>query len=168
MKPFRRISIVFALCFATTAHAQMSFPTLTTNDLNGRSVTFPTQLPGSPTIVFIAYKQRQQASISAWIEKLGLQENSGPAWVEIPVIGRGASLMRSIIDNGMRSGIPSSAVRGKTFTVYSSRNAFNRALGISNTKQIYVALVDPDGTVYTLISGDVTDTKLQQLMAAYP
>ena len=57
---------------------------------------------------------------------------------------------------------------GKTITVYSSLNAFNRSLGIDGQLEICVALVDPDGTVHSLIKGDVTEAKVDQLRAAYP
>ena len=33
--------------------------------------------------------------------------------------------------------------------------------------EIYLALVDPDGTVHALIEGDVTEGKVEQLCAAF-
>ena len=36
-------------------------------------------------------------------------------------------------------------------------------LGISGHGEIYVAMVDPDGTIHVLIEGDVTDAKVAQL-----
>ena len=59
-------------------------------------------------------------------------------------------------------------MRAKTITIYSSRSAFNRALEIGTRAEIYVALVDPDGTVHSLIQGDVTEAKVKKLRAAYP
>ena len=136
--------------------------------MNGRSLSIPADLPGTPTIVFIAYKREQQPNINAWVEQLDLHETGGPAWVELPVVGRGAVLFRSFVDNGMRSGITSPQMRARTITIYSSRSAFNLALGILWRGEIYVALVDPDGTVHALIEGDVTEGKVEQLRAAYP
>jgi len=152
----------------STARAQMVFPTLTLDNLNGLSQTFPKDFPADPTIVFIAYKQNQQIELQAWIEALDLQETGGQAWVEFPVIGRGASLIRGFIDNGMRSGIKSSDLRAHVFTVYSSKGAFNQQLGIKESDQIYVALVGKNGTVYTLIEGEVTPEKAAQLWRSFP
>ena len=45
---------------------------------------------------------------------------------------------------------------------------FNRALSIVGQGEVYVALVDPNGMVCTLIEGDVTEAKVEQLRAAYP
>ena len=83
-------------------------------------------------------------------------------------MGRGAAFFRSFVDKGMRSGITSLGMRAKTITIYSSRSAFNRALEINTRAEIYVAFVDPDGTVHILIQGDVTEAKVEKLREAYP
>ena len=125
------------------AQADVVFPPLTADDLNGRSLNLPADLPGKLTIVFIGYKREQQSNVNVWVEQLDLRETGGQAWLELPVVGRGAVLFRSFVDNGMR-------------------------LGISGRGEIYVALVDPDGTIHALVEGDVTEAKVEQLRAAYP
>ena len=164
----RILATLMLILLTPMAQAELVFPTLTADDLNGRSLSIPADLPGTPTIVFIAYKREQQPNINAWVEKLELHETGGPAWVELPVAGLGAVLFRSFVDNGMRSGITSPEMRARTITIYSSRSAFNRALGIPGRGEIYVALVDPAGTVHALIAGDVTEAKVAQLRSAYP
>ena len=116
--------------------------------------------------MFIAFKQNQQPSINAWVNRLGLQDEGGPAWVELPVVEQGAALIRTYIDNGMRSGITSKKMRARTITIYSNRRAFNRAMEIPTMSQIYVALVEQDGTVRSMIAGDVTEEKVDKLRAA--
>ena len=165
MRIFAALIVVF---LANAAIAELQFSLLDADDLNGRAVSLPQDLPGDPTIVFIAYKRNQQPSINAWVARLGLQERGGAAWVELPVVGRGAALFRNFVDNGMRSGITSTAMRGRTITIYSSQRAFNMALGIDGRDDIYTALVGRDGQVYVLIAGDVTAEKMAQLRAAYP
>ena len=165
MRIFVALIVVF---LANAAMAERQFPLLDADDLNGRAVSLPDDLPGDPTIVFIAYKRNQQPSINAWVAGLGLQERGGAAWVELPVVGRGAALFRSFVDNGMRSGITSTAMRARTITIYSSQRAFNTALGIDGRDEIYTALVGRDGQVYVLIEGNVTEAKIAQLRAAYP
>jgi len=101
------------------------------------------------------------------VEQLDLRETDGQAWVELPVVGRGAVLFRSFVDKGMRLGITSPQMWARTITIYSSWSAFNLALGILWRGEIYLALVDPDGTVHALIEGDVTEGKVDQLCAAF-
>ncbi len=119
MRKFRNILIVVSICFGSIGYAQTSFPNLKIDDLNGRTVFFPDELPGDPTIVFITYKQRHQEDVSEWARQLNLKEDSGLEWIELPVIGRGGRLMRTVIDNGMdcaqiclQSGLAISAIRG--------------------------------------------------------
>ena len=168
MKFTRSLLTILLFSAFSAATAQVQFPEIVVEDLNGRSQSFPQDLPANPTIVFIAYKQNQQIELEAWIEALSLQEAGGQAWVEFPVIGRGGSLMRSFIDNGMRSGIESIDIRSKVFTVYSSRSAFNQQLGITGSQNIYVALVGQNGAVYTLIEGEVSPEKVRRLRRAFP
>jgi hypothetical protein len=159
--------ILLTLMLSTQAYAETILPKIAADDLNGRILTLPADLPGDPTIVFVAYKQNQQPQINAWVSRLDLQPEGGPAWVELPVVGQGAALIRSVIDNGMRSGITSKAMRGRTITIYSNRRAFNKSMGITDMSKIYVALVDQSGAVRTLIPGEVSDAKIEQLRAAY-
>jgi hypothetical protein len=163
----RIFATLMIILLSPVAQADVVFPPLTADDLNGRSLNLPADLPGKPTIVVIAYKREQQPNVNAWVEQLDLRETGGQAWVKLPVVRRGAVLFRSFVDNGMRSGITSPQMRARTITIYSSRSAFNLALGISGRGEIYVALVDPDGTIYALVEGDVTEAKVEQLRAAY-
>ena len=160
-------TLILSIALAMPAYSETKLPNLAVEDLNGRTLDLPSDLPGNPTIVFIAFKQNQQSLINAWVERLALQAQTGLAWVELPVVGQGAALIRSVIDNGMRSGITSTAMRARTLTIYSNRRAFNTAMGISDMSQIYVALVEQNGTVRTMISGDVTEEKVDELRAAY-
>jgi hypothetical protein len=154
----RIFATLMIILLSPVAQADVVFPPLTADDLNGRSLNLPADLPGKPTIVVIAYKREQQPNVNAWVEQLDLRETGGQAWVKLPVVRRGAVLFRSFVDNGMRA---------RTITIYSSRSAFNLALGISGRGEIYVALVDPDGTIHALVEGDVTEAKVEQLRAAY-
>ena len=163
----RIFATLMIILLSPVAQADVVFPPLTADDLNGRSLNLPADLPGKPTIVVIAYKREQQPNVNAWVEQLDLRETGGQAWVKLPVVGRGAVLFRSFVGNGMRSGITSPQMRALNITIYSNWSAFNLALGISGRGEIYVALVDPDGTIHALVEGDVTEAKVEQLRAAY-
>ena len=164
----KKLVLIVVFFMITPATAEVIFPDLEADDLNGRTLSLPKDLPGQPTIVLIAFKRKQQSSVDAWVDRLDLLPEGGPAWIEIPVVGRGAAIFRSFVDKGMRAGITSEVMRGRTITIYSSRRAFNNALGIRSMKDIYVALVDPNGTVHILIQGDVSDEKMKKLRSAYP
>ena len=164
----KQLLLIVVFFMITPATAEVIFPDLEADDLNGRTLSLPKDLPGKPTIVLIAFKRKQQSSVDEWVDRLDLLPEGGPAWIEMPVVGRGAAIFRSFVDKGMRAGITSEFMRGRTITIYSSRRAFNNALGIQSMKDIYVALVDPNGTVHILIQGDVSEEKVKKLRAAYP
>ena len=164
----KQLLLIVVFFMITPATAEVIFPDLEADDLNGRTLSLPKDLPGQPTIVLIAFKRKQQSSVDAWVDRLDLLPEGGPAWIEMPVVGRGAAIFRSFVDKGMRAGITSEVMRGRTITIYSSRRAFNNALGIRSMKDIYVALVDPNGTVHILIQGDVSEEKMKKLRSAYP
>ena len=164
----KQLVLIVVFFMITPATAEVIFPDLEADDLNGRTLSLPKDLPGQPTIVLIAFKRKQQSSVDAWVDRLDLLPEGGPAWIEMPVVGRGAAIFRSFVDKGMRAGITLEVMRGRTITIYSSRRAFNNALGIQSMKDIYVALVDPNGTVHILIQGDVSEEKMKKLRSAYP
>lgn len=126
----RTFATLMIILLYPMAQADVVFPPLIADDLNGRSLNLPADLPGKLTIVFIGYKREQQSNVNVWVEQLDLRETGGQAWLELPVVGRGAVLFRSFVDNGMRSGITSPQMRVRTITIYSSWRAFNLALGI--------------------------------------
>jgi hypothetical protein len=153
--------------FLSPLSAQQIFPTVTSEDLNGRSVTLPSELPGDPTIVFIAYKQNQQPMVNTWINSLGLDPDIGPEFIEVPVVGVAALLFRSVVDNGMRSGITDTSMRARTITLYENPRLVNDPLGFSGRDTIRVLLVRNDGEVIWSTSGPATQAGLNALSQAY-
>lgn len=165
-----RLSLITAgllVSIATFASAEGTFPTVTSEDLNGRTLTLPQDLPGNPTIVFIAYKQAQQDTVDAWVRSLGLDASRGAEFLEVPVVGRGARLMRSVIDNGMRSGITDTAMRARTVTLYESVSKINDPLGFSGRGEARVLVVARSGEVLYSTSGGPTSAGVQAVQAAY-
>lgn len=165
---FRPILIALGLCVsAMPAAAQAIFPAVTADDLNGRSVSLPSQLPGEPTIVFIAYKQEQQHDVNGWIDTLGLDPAQGAEFVEVPVVGRSTALIRSFVDNGMRSGIVDTNMRARTITLYESPSLVNDPLGFTGRDEIRVLVVRRSGEVLWSTSGPVTQAGVDGLKAAF-
>lgn len=158
---------LIATLLAVPATAQGVFPTVTADDLNGQSVTLPADLPGDPTVMFIANKMNQQQAIDGWVQALGLNASQGPEFVEIPVVGVGTRLIKGFLDNGMRSGITDPAMRARTITLYESPDFVNTPLGFSGRDTIRVLVVRQSGEVLFATSGPVTANTAAQVRAAY-
>lgn len=82
------------------------FPASQGDNLNKESVNLPAAYLGQPVLLMVGYAQNTQFDLDRWA--IGLTQVKFPApIVEVPTIpGLFTSMIRSTIDNGMRSGIP--------------------------------------------------------------
>ena len=167
MTALMRFALMILLMAALPARADGPFPALSFDDLNGDPHSLPGGLPGDPTIVFIAYKRNQQPAVNTWINALGLDPSRGAEFVELPVVGSSARMMRSFIDNGMRSGIVDRDLRARTITIYENASVVNRPLGFSGRNQIRVLIVKQSGEVLWSTSGPASDAKVAELQAVF-
>ena len=142
------------------------FPTITAQDLNGRAATFPEQMPGDRTVVLIAFHRRQQQELDVWIDKLGLNKEGAPAWIEMPVVPNYGSIWRAFVHNGMRSGIKTTEARARVFTVYGSRDEFCSKLNLASDDQVYVLVVGEIGSVVSRADGQYSDAKADSIRSA--
>ena len=51
----RFFAFILTFALATQAYGEIKLPSLVVDDLNGRTINLPAELPGNPTIVFIAF-----------------------------------------------------------------------------------------------------------------
>jgi hypothetical protein len=133
---------------AVTEHV-WRFPPLDVRDLDGRERRLPDDLDGERTLVILAFEQRQQRLVDSWVPWLEEQAAADPGlrFVEVPTIGTGWKPVRGWIDGGMRRGIPDPVVRRRTLTAYVPVGPITAELGITDTGDIWIFLVDRAGCV---------------------
>ena len=156
----------FALALALTLPADsIRFPTVTFDNLEGRSLTLPADFNGERNVVFVAFLMEQQRDVDTWAPWLRqtLPKYPGSDFYEIPTIQRMVAPMRWVINRGMRGGIPDRAVRERTVTLYIDKAPFKQALGITTESVIQVLLVDRAGRVLWRTTGPYTAGKAAQL-----
>lgn len=157
-----------ALCFvlhAGFAHAG-SFPQVSAENLLGDKAEFPRDLPGDPALILVAFKRNQQSDVDAWIGALGLKDRPAIAWIEMPVVGGAAKMMKPLLDGWMRDGIPDLGAQARVFTLYSSRKRFKKALGTPKTPGIVAVVAKPDGRIITLVEGGPTPQSVSAIFTA--
>ena len=135
--------------------APLVFPETQGADLNGRNVTLPRDFPGFPSLVLVAFEQRQQADIERWIDALDLKTAPPIDWVELPVISNRYRVMAPMTDAAMRSAIVSFEDRARTITAY-GQTRFTKALNIPDTDEVCVILTQPTGEVFLILRGAPT------------
>lgn len=144
------------------------FPPITAQNLLGETFDLPNDLPGELRVVFVAFRQRQQPDINTWLAVADALEADYPGlrYFEFPTISRPFRLMKPVIDNGMRGGIPSEAARARTITLFTSVSRFVEATGLPGTGEIATLLLDGDGRIRWTGSGVRTREREGALRAA--
>jgi hypothetical protein len=155
--------------------AGWTFPERTGRDLLGHEYRLPGEFPARITIAVIAFKQWHQAQVDAWISRLG--EAGVPVTpygrtdldrlvVEIPVLSGRYQVARRFIDGGMAASIRDPEILARTITMYGSVDGVCEPLGITSRENVSVRAVRPDGSVVWGVTGEVTEQRVADLLAA--
>jgi len=146
----------------------MRFATVTGTDLLRRKVTLPDDLQGELNILFLAFFQWHQALVDGWVPFAQQLEGSFPGlkYYEIPVIYKMNVLSQSLLNAGMRAGIPHPTTRQKTITLYLDKAAFRTALDIPDEETIRVLLLDRQGDIAWRADGAFSVEKGVDLLEA--
>ena len=151
----------------------MRFPEVTGTNLLRRKINLPDDLQGSLNILFVAFQQRHQALIDAWVPRVHQLEQSFPGvqFYEIPVIQKLNFISQTFINEGMRAGIPNHTTREKTITLYLDKVEFRRILEIPHEQTIWVLVLDGEGNVlwrtegaYSVEKGDRLEMFVQDFL----
>jgi hypothetical protein len=141
-------------------------PSIAAENLNERALTLPADLPAEKTLVLMAFEREQQDEVDTWIKGMDLASGKLP-WLEVPVVGTGGSLRRSMVNGGMRMGIKDESVRERTVTLFVDRVGLLRSMGLPGEGKIILVLVmNRKGEVLTYAQGRHSADKAQLLLAA--
>ena len=145
------------------------FARLRTRALDGRDRLLPAELPAERTLVLIAYRQRHQRDVDAWIALAvglgvpatprGAREPMATAVVEVPFLRARWLPARPFIDGGMARGIADPDVLARTLTAYGAPGRHLRALGLDvartsiRRREVEALVVSRDGRVHWRTAG---------------
>jgi len=172
------LAALLALAAPTPAPAQAGgsavpdsfprFPEVTGRNLMGRALDLPIGLDGDVNVVLVAFKRHQQEDVDTWTPALRALAARRPGLrvYELPTLASGYRIMRGFIDGGMRGGIPDTAVRAATITLYIDKKPFKAALRIEGEGDIHVFVVERGGRILWRAAGRYTPEALAQLEAS--
>jgi hypothetical protein len=150
-----RIFLIVSLSFLISACSNQypnqgiegdTFPSITGESLEQKQVAIPSDFFGKITLLLIGYKQNSQFDIDRWLIALDTTETQVDVY-EIPTIqGLFPQMFSTVIDNGMRAGIPKALWKG-VITVYSDGDKVQKYTGNKNPNNTRVVLLSNDGTV---------------------
>ena len=123
-----------------------NFPVVSGESLEKTLVTIPQVFSGQPALLLVGYKQDAQFDIDRWLIGLDMTQTTVAVY-EIPTIaGMFPRMFRTVIDNGMRAGIPKELWRG-VITVYQDGERVQAFTGNTNPNNARVLLLDSTGKI---------------------
>lgn len=107
----------------------------------------PDDLPADPCVVVLAFRQRQQRDVDAWVEAL-----PGTPVIEVPLLGTPWRMVRGWIEGGMAGGTPDE-VQGRVWCAYGSLKQVLGEMGEEGHRSSLTAVVRRTGEVLVLFRG---------------
>jgi hypothetical protein len=127
----------------------MQFPNVQGSNLMRQKINLPQDFEGNLNILLIAFQQWHQKLVDSWVPTVERLETefSGLHYYELPTIQSMNFLAKTLINEGMRAGIPNPKSRQRTITLYLDKEPFRQVLEIGSEDSIIVLLVAKDGEV---------------------
>lgn len=149
-----------------TGDSAAILPQVIASDLEGKEYSLPKDFTSDKTIVIFGFSHGQQKAIDTWLPTLKerAKQDAEFSYIEIPVIDNKNAMLRTIIRNGMRTGITESEDRQKTITLFADKDNLLKSLKVSDPQNIEVMVIDKQGIVSRRVSGEYSAEKLSDLL----
>ena len=157
-------ALVLAFAAPTESNVMGQLPTVTAKRLDQSRVVVPGGLQNDRTLALVAYTRTQRAEVDSWIVGLQLDKDSSIPWIRMPVINDpGDDFKRTEIENGILQRYPQMHERARLVPIFTNREAFVRAAGISTIDHASVLVFSRDGKVLARAEGLFDENKAQAL-----
>jgi hypothetical protein len=160
------VSAALVLAFAAPDETNVMgrLPTITAKRLDQQPVVLPNELPAERTLALVAYTRHQRGEIESWIHGLRLDQDATIPWFRMSVLNDpGDEGARSEIEKRLLARHPAEADRSRLVPVFTNREAFVRAAGLSGAEHASVLVLDRDGKVLARAEGQYDEDKGQAL-----
>jgi len=157
-----------ALLLALAAPSESNFlgrlPTLTAKRLDQQRVVLPQGLQADRTLALVGFNRTHSSEIQSWIRGFRLDQDSTIAWFKMPVLNDpGTEQARNQVENILLARHPAETDRSRLVPVFTNRDAFLRAAGLSGMEHAWVLVLNRDGKVLARAEGEFDEDKAQAL-----
>ena len=139
------------------------FPEVTAQSLANTDESIPDSARGKVALITVAFLRESQPQLDSWLgpfaERFGSKE--GFTFYEVPMIAADYTFMRSVIDGGMRGGIPKEKHKN-VVTMYGDVEKYMNALSL-DSRFGYAFIVDQEGIIRWQGQGFATAETLKEL-----
>jgi len=122
------------------------FPTVKGQSLTEEEKELPTYFRNEEVVLLLGYKQDSQFDIDRWLIGLDMTETKIKAYEISTIQGLFPRMFQSVIDNGMRKGIPKE-LWGGVITIYGDGATVQEFTGNENPNNAIVLILDQKGKV---------------------
>ena len=141
-----------------------TFPSITGQTLEQNNINIPDDFTDPFSLLLVGYKQDSQFDIDRWLIGLDMTETDLPTY-EIPTIqGLFPRMFSTMINNGMRRGIPKSLWKG-VITVYKDGEQVQAFTGNQQANNARVILLNEKGRIVYFYDDGFSVSALNELRA---
>ncbi len=152
------VAVMLALLLAFAAPNESAvmgrLPAVSAKRLNQQPISLPQELPAVRTLALVAFDRAHRAEVESWIAGMQLRENNAITWFKMPVFDDpGSESARSGIESQMRARHSAEADRARLVPVFTNRDAFIRAAGMTGSDHAWALVLGRDGQVLARAEG---------------
>jgi len=157
-------ALALALAAPSETNVMGKLPDITIKRLDQQRIVLPHGLPADRTLALVAFDHEHSGEIQSWIRGLRLNQDSSISWIKMPVLeDPGSEQARLAIENNLLARYRGKAARARLVPVFTNREAFVRAAGLSSARHASVLVLDREGKVLARAEGPFDEAKAQAL-----
>jgi hypothetical protein len=147
-------ALAFAVAGPNEVNVMGRLPAPTAQRLDAQRVVLLQGLSGERTLALVAFHRDHRTEIDSWIQGLRLDQDSSIPWLKMPVLSDpGSADARNAIETRILARHASDAVRSRLVPIFTDREAFIRAAGLSGAGHASVLVLDRNGKVLARAEG---------------
>jgi hypothetical protein len=156
-------ALMLAMAAPDEVNVMGRLPTLNSKSVDQQPLVLPAQLPAERSLALVAYTKHQRAEVQSWVQGMNLEADSSIPWFRLSVLNDpGSESARSDAEKRLLAKYPHSD-HARLLPVFTNREAFARAAGVSGTEHAAVLIVDREGRVLARAEGAYDEAKAQAL-----
>ena len=158
------IALLFAVAAPNESTLMGRMPALSAKRLNQQPIALPEGLPAGRTLALVAFQRGHRGEIESWIKGMELREDGPIQWLKMPVLDDpGSESARADIEQRIMAGHSALVNQSRLVPVFTNREAFIRAAGMTSSDHAWVLVIGRDGQVLARVEGEYTEEKGEAL-----
>lgn len=157
-------ALALALAAPSESNVMGQLPALTAQRIDHHRVVLPQGLSADRSLALVAFDRKHRVEIDSWVKGLGLDRDANFSWFKMPVLNDpGNDDERSAIEINLLARHATDTFRSRLVPVFTNRDAFVRAAGLSGADHASVLVLNREGKVLARAEGLFNEGKAQAL-----